>query len=114
MSDWRATSRSSCVVPGLTMNCDPGIDSRGIMGRVEDRAGADHGAFDFLGNEADSFQRRIGAQRDLDRLQSACDKSARQRHGGLGILDDQDRHDRLKLQGGEELFGFVAHGRTLF
>jgi hypothetical protein len=84
------------------------------MGSIEDGAGADHRTFDFLSHETNSLERCIGAQRDLDCLQPTCDKSARQRHRGLGILNDQNRYDRLKLQGGEELFGFVAHGRTLF
>ncbi|MNY27826.1 hypothetical protein D3C86_1617610 [compost metagenome] len=65
-------------------------------------------AFHFRRNRADGVERRRRAHGDLDRLQAACDQSARQMHGGSGVIHDQHRHDRLELEDGEQFFGVLG------
>ena len=64
-----------------------------LRGR-RDRAGADDGAFDLVGDPLDRRQRRVRAQRHLDRRQPAAHERLGQRHGVVDVVDDDDRDDR--------------------
>ncbi len=56
--------------------------------RPQDGAGADDGVGHFGRDAADRRQRRVGAQRHFDHADATGDERFGQRHGSVGVIDD--------------------------
>ena len=72
-----AASASAGVAPGLTRKRAPAATASSICAGRRDRAGADDGARNLLGDRRDGGERARRAQGDLDRVEAAGDQRLR-------------------------------------